>query len=682
MSSESAERTAVEQTKQQIRGLVDEISALSKQDLEPQEYYTQFLTKVVEALAAVGGVVWSLGKSNQLEMVYQINLSRSALDQQGEHQQRHARLLGKVVETGEGMLVPPHSGGGDENEGANPTEMLLVIAPVGDSSRPEMIIEIFQRPTSQPATRRGYLRFLTQMCEVAGEWLKSRKLRVFSDKESQWARVDSFAQKVHDSLDVRLTSYTVANEAQRLIGCDRVSVAIMRGRKCKVEAVSGQDTFDSRSNVVTLLGELATKVVSTGESLWYSGSTEGFSPQIEDAIHEYVDHSHSKTVAVLPLEHTSIDDSMQADPDKDQPKDPTIIGALIIEQIEDVRSQEILKPRVDLVWSHSARALTNALDHSSLFLMPLWKAIGHSKWLVRGRTLPKTVMVVAALVIAIVSLCVVPADFNLKGDGVVQPVVRRDIFVRVDGDVTEVAVEHGQTVKQGQLLVRLKSEDLEVRIEDVDRQLRGAKQTLSALNRTQATTSLSSREREEIAGKINEAEVQISSFASQLKVLSQKEEQLSIRSPIDGQVVTWNLKRNLQGRPVAAGQVLMTVIDPDGPWELEVFMAENRMGHIVDYQQQIREESPQSNLKVDYVVATTPDENHQGSVKEIVRTAELHEEHGHSVQILVKIDRDDLSSPRPGATVIAKIYCGRHAVGYVWLHDVSEWIQKTLFQLF
>ena len=50
MSSESAERTAVEQTKQQIRGLVDEISALSKQDLEPQEYYTQFLTKVVEAM--------------------------------------------------------------------------------------------------------------------------------------------------------------------------------------------------------------------------------------------------------------------------------------------------------------------------------------------------------------------------------------------------------------------------------------------------------------------------------------------------------------------------------------------------------------------------------------------------------------------------------------------------------
>ncbi len=69
------------------------------------------------------------------------------------------------------------------------------------------------------------------------------------------------------------TAYTIANEGRRLIDCDRVSVAIKQGRKCFIEAVSGQDLFDKRSNTVTLLGELATAVVATGEPVWYTGDT-------------------------------------------------------------------------------------------------------------------------------------------------------------------------------------------------------------------------------------------------------------------------------------------------------------------------------------------------------------------------------------------------------------------------
>ena len=43
----------IEQTKQQIRSLVNEIAALSKQDFTPQEFYGEFLNRVVAALAAV-----------------------------------------------------------------------------------------------------------------------------------------------------------------------------------------------------------------------------------------------------------------------------------------------------------------------------------------------------------------------------------------------------------------------------------------------------------------------------------------------------------------------------------------------------------------------------------------------------------------------------------------------------
>ena len=59
MSSETptGSRVTTEQTRQQLRKLVDEISLLAKRELQPDRYYAEFLRRVVEALAAVGGAV-------------------------------------------------------------------------------------------------------------------------------------------------------------------------------------------------------------------------------------------------------------------------------------------------------------------------------------------------------------------------------------------------------------------------------------------------------------------------------------------------------------------------------------------------------------------------------------------------------------------------------------------------
>ena len=143
---------------------------------------------------------------------------------------------------------------------------------------------------------------------------------------------------VHKGLDATNTAYTIANEGRRLIDCDRVSVAINRGRKCTIEAVSGQDTFDKRSNVVTLLNRLASAVVATGETVWYTGDTSMMAPQVEEAVQDYVDECHSKAVAVVPLKapHDASDPTVE----------PRVLGALIVEQIEDSRPREGMQQRI------------------------------------------------------------------------------------------------------------------------------------------------------------------------------------------------------------------------------------------------------------------------------------------------------------------------------------------------
>ena len=184
----SANSESIEQTKQQIRSLVSEISQLSKSDVGPEEYYAAFLQRIVSALAAVGGAVWLLAEGRRLQLAYQINLMQSLLDSSSEDSGRHLRLLNYVVQSDEGNLVPPLSGTTDEKAGGNPTRFLLVLSPMRSDGQVEGLVEIFQRPDSPPNTQRGYLKFLEQMTELAGEWLKTQKLRQFSDKTSLWRK--------------------------------------------------------------------------------------------------------------------------------------------------------------------------------------------------------------------------------------------------------------------------------------------------------------------------------------------------------------------------------------------------------------------------------------------------------------------------------------------------------------
>ena len=55
MASDGSNQEAIENTKQQIRGLVSEIAQLAKSELEPGEFYAAFMQKIVSALAAHGG---------------------------------------------------------------------------------------------------------------------------------------------------------------------------------------------------------------------------------------------------------------------------------------------------------------------------------------------------------------------------------------------------------------------------------------------------------------------------------------------------------------------------------------------------------------------------------------------------------------------------------------------------
>jgi multidrug efflux pump subunit AcrA (membrane-fusion protein) len=674
---------AIEGAKRQIRGLVDEIAQLSKQDLDPQIYYGEFLQRVVTALAAVGGAVWTLTPDRRLRLDFQINLRETSLAEPGEDQRRHTRLLSRIMENNDPLLVAPYSGTSGDDEAGNPTSFLLVLAPIVSEDEVEGVVEIFQRPGSEPVAQRGFLRFVAQMAELAGQWLKSRKLKHYGDQKSLWMRADEFARRVHESLDARLTAYTIANEGRRIIGCDRVSVAIRRGNKYRIEAVSGQDTFDRRSNTVVLLGRLATTIVATGEPLWYSGITDDLPPQIEEAVQDYVDESHTKAIAVLPLNKPVEQREKEAE-EVDREEVGEVVGALVIEQIEDTRPKEAFSQRVDLVREHGARALANAVDHNSVFLMPVWRTIGKARWLVQAKRLPKTVTITAAIVIALLAAFLVPRPFNLKGEGELQPVKRRDVFAAAEGRVDKVMVKHGELVNEGDELIVLESLDLDAQLEGIagDRQVAREKLRTAENIIIRVGNQLRPEERSQLFGDVRQYKQELLNLSRQYDLLQEKKQQLTIRSPIAGRVISWKNERKLRYRPVMPGQKLMTIADPTGEWELEVFMPEKRMGHVARALQKLEDENKKTGqddkLAVSYVLRTDPKTSLEGEVRDIHDATEVRDEKGQSVRIRVEIEEKDLTDPRAGATATARVHCGYRSFAYVWLHEAIEWIQANV----
>lgn len=698
----------VEETKKQIRVLVNEIAALGKSGVPAEEYYPQFLQRVVTALAAVGGAVWLFDEDQNLRLQYQINMSDTLLDEEGEDAQRHRRLIKRVTAANQSLLVPPYSGTADNEAEGNPTKYLLVLSPLSHDKQIDGLIEIFQRPEAAPATQQGYLRFLKQMAELAGEWIKNQRLATFSDRQVLWQQADTFARLSHESLDLKETCYIVANEGRRLIGCDRVSVAILKGRSCKVQAISGQDTIENRSNIVSALNKLATRVVAAGEPLWHDGKTEDLPPQIEEALEEYVDLSYGRHIAVLPLRapvrNAAADQATGAagEIDRDGAHRGETIGALIVEQIESNLPTDVFHTRVDLVYEHGTRAIANSQHYHSLFLMPVWSALGRLSWVVRARTLPKTISVAVAILAIVLALIFIPLELQLEANGTVEPDALARVFAKVDGIVkipdnsallrplqdmesAERARQEGIRVEQGDLLFELENPELDIKISELQGEIDRTRKAMASVRRQlndRSRRNYDEAEQTKLEGEFVTLKSQLETLNASLQLRQQQVRDLTVVAPISGVVTTWNVRKLLENRPVVTGQLLLDIADMAQPMHLRLRMPDKRMHHLESFRSQLAAGEP---IEVDFIMQTNPDETFPATLDagSIEARTSSDKDDGEVVRMNAVLDQQVLTrigqELRPGAEVIADVHVGKRSAGFVLGYEVYEWLCKFFF---
>ena len=674
VTAPSADEQLVERTKIQIRSLVNEIAELSKSDCSIGDFYDGFLTRTVSALASVGGAVWMKTGDSPLSLNYQINLKNTGVLENESTQAQHGRLLNQILNAGESRLVGPHSSSGDNELGGNPTECLLVVGVLKIDEQTTGLVEIFQRPGAGPATQRGYLRFLDQMCQIASDFLRGQELKRYHEQTELWKQLEQFIRSVHSGLDLDQTMYNLANEGRRILDCDRVSVAWQYGSRTQVRAVSGLDSIERRSEQIKKLNGLASRVIRTGEPLWYSGEESDFPPQIEKHLHEYVDRSHTRLLGIIPLRANPEPASTLEAAPRPGTK-PRFLGALIIEQLSDSEISDSLQNRVEVLASHGQAALTNAANHNSIFLLPLWKTLGasispstHGRWAKLG---------ILAILLATIgfALCTFPHPFTLGASGQLIPQTQHEVFANVDGILTDIEVSDNAdtVVRQGDVLARMSNTDLLFEIENLNGELEQVNKSISALMRAQATQQSSPYERIILDGEYNEAVANQESIKEQLRIKNDELKLLVVQSPASGRVVNWQVKQNLLRRPVTRGQKLMTVVDPNTLWEIELELPEKRVSHLM---RAMKSDQP---ILVDFALVSFPGEEFHGKVLSLDRKLNVYSDDGNAMLVRVAFQNDQIPEDllRSGTRVKAQLHCGERSVGYVFFHDLIETVQSS-----
>jgi biotin carboxyl carrier protein len=648
----------------EIEDLLDELARLSKSGATAAEFYRQLVERLVAAVGVSGGAVWS-GMPGELRLEYQVNLVGGKGLPNRDALARHQPALEEALRTREPRVVAAGLGTSEGNGGTEPGEGWLILHPF-QAGAAAGVIELVERGEVTPSSGRGYLNILAAVAELAEDFHRHRELGELKARDRARRKFDEFALRVHQSLDAEQTAFAIANDARGIIGCDRVSVLVRSGAKYRCAATSGVDTVDRRARAVKLLERLVARATAGGEPLWYCDGAADIADEIQQPLDQYLDESHARVLAIVPL---------AAPQSESDARGPRVIGALVAEQFQGSLSPDVVRERTVAVSDHSAAALANALVHSRQPLARVGRMLSGVRWLTEARQLPKTATALAAIGVAAALMALVPADFDVSARGEFQPQVQSEVFAPDDGVVVELLVDHGRAVHAGEPLVVLRKPELELEFRKLAGEMQTAQTRLASVRAERLEnaplTAESRAKPRELAAEEEEIKEQLKGLAEQQKILETQREALTARSPIAGEVLTWNVKQLLEARPVARGQALVTVGDLQGPWVLELDVPDDRAGYIL----QARDELTRD-LEVSFTLASEPGKEHRGRISYVALATELDAANEPTVLVTVDFDKSGVAGLRPGATAMARVHCGRRSIGYVWLHDLWHYVQS------
>src|SRR5690349_23372990 len=167
MPEETIDPGLLEQTKNQIRKLVAEIADLAESDIQPAEFYVEFLNRAVAAVAASGGAFWLLDGRGSLKLQHQLEFRLTGLLDGRVRTQPHDALLGCMIQASQPQIIPPGATVEGVPQAGNPTGFSLILAPILVDKQPVGLVEILIDPARRAAQQDSTLRSVAHLGDRA-----------------------------------------------------------------------------------------------------------------------------------------------------------------------------------------------------------------------------------------------------------------------------------------------------------------------------------------------------------------------------------------------------------------------------------------------------------------------------------------------------------------------------------
>ncbi len=665
-----APRTA-DEARRQIESLLDELADLADMPIAPEEFYAQLLDRLTFATSALGAAVWTSGPSGHLLLAQRTDLSTIY----------RADLAAEVIAEDQTQLAQVLSGGEAASVGGSTAATFryeIAAVPLRIAGEAWGVLALYQNTNLAKSIQQSHLRIAGAFAEIAQHFQQQALLRDFQQHRHDWKRQLDFAGQVHTDLSYTKTAYRIANEARNCLDVDRVAVLAARGSRCHVEAISGVDKPHRRSNTIRKLQRLAAAVVGARQTLLYTGDTENLPPQVETALLDYLEETPSKVVAIVPLLETKSTENE----DEANYLPPEPIGALVLESIEQFDGHELLR-RAQPIVHHAATSLANAQAYRQLplafLLVPLGKLLTNVGWY----RLSTTLKIAIPLAMIIAAMFFIQTDFSIEVHGQLVPAGECNVFAPSDGYVDKILVKHGQHVAVGETLMQLQSNEFSLQKAEIVGQLQTAQAELDAIvvkrsqgmRRDPRSDSRSPEAYENLSADEMRLNTQIANLTQQRDLLQKREDELTLKSPIAGQVLDWEVDEVLATRPVTRGELLMKVADVDGPWMLELELPDKRTYHVLNAQ-----ESGKQPLAVRFQLVNEPGKTYAGQLSSTAAIVDVDEDADEPfVPLEAEFDKSAIPHLRHGLSVVGRIECGRRSLAYVWTYQLLETVRRYCF---
>jgi len=643
-----------------IERCLEELAQLAQSELTPPAFYNALIDRALRLLPATGGAVWRLLPSGSAELLSQISFPQPLLDRQP------VATASGAAPSNKPFVLPSMAKASAQYPCDHPHPWPLVVCPVPADEHNVLVIEIALERNTGAESQSGAARLVGVMAEIAADFHRRRELAGLRRRDVNSAKFAELIVRLHASLDPVATAYAIANDGRQWIGCDRVSVVRLRHGRAIALACTGVDHVDRHSGQVAALERLASAVAASGERLeWHEKPADDLPPELEIVLQSYLDLGHVRQLIAIPLRQASRESQAH---DQAPPH-----GMLVVESFVADRLPETLSDRAGELARLSGPALGNALTHHSLPLLTLQTRLARLGSTISRRPIA-VVLGALGLAAAIALLAIVPANFTVQAEGTLQPQVRRNLFAPSDGVVEEVRVQHGDQVAEGEVLLRIRNPGLDLDQGRLSGELQTAQVKLDAVRsaRSRPDHAAAAGDQDRLASEEEQLKQQIQGLENQLSVLRQLRDELNVSSPLAGVVLTWNTHQLLDDRPVKQGQTLLGVADAAGPWVLELRVPDAEAGHVLAGKQ----DGP-SELPVTFLLASDPAVTHRGHLKRVALATDTAS--GKSAaEAIVALDGPLPADARAGTRVIARIHCGRRSIGYVWLHDLIDFVRTSL----